>query len=649
VTNPDPNAAREENNLSRRSSLLGLGVVAVAFVLAAALTWRKWPDVLIDFGTQLYIPWRILNGAVLYRDLFYFAGGPFSQYFNALLFKIFGTSFSTLIAANLLLTAAMIFVIYRRFLAAADAWTATLICVSVIFAFAFAEFTLIGNYNYITPYSHEAFHGLVLSIFAIALLSDWINTGKFWRAAAAGFCAGLVFLTKPDIFIALAITVIASFVLFALKRGQKQLPGPLGLFVFAAIVPSLFFFFYFLRVENARDSLCSIVFGWLPLLHGTVTKSPFYIWCMGLDHPYIHTHLKYIAGYFLAVVVVVAIYAFLLRQMKGWAWVKSPYVALLVLMLPVLVWAVRFDWVECGWPLPLLGISACVLMAWNYRHLEAPQVFPLLWSLFALAVLAKLGLLPRIWHYGFALGMPAFVSSVYLLFWLLPKLLERKCGVPAAQLRIMVGAVLFIGLASLFNQSLKIYADKSQALGDGGDKIITYNLATEKSRDIYGTLLWTEKYLPPNATLAVLPQGIMFNYLTRHANPTPGLDWNPTMFTVFGQNKMTEAFEKNPPDYIFIVEWDSSDFGVGYFGSSPEYGQALMEWIRKNYQPQLLIGNEPLKDGKFGIKILKRQSMAQSQSVGGFNASKSLSSSGDKKADPTSNDASVQPKPSGVM
>ena len=178
MTNPEPNAAREESNLSRRSSLLGLGVVAVAFILTAALTWRKWPDVLVDFGTQLYIPWRILNGAVLYRDLFYFAGGPFSQYFNALLFKIFGVSFSTLIAANMLLTAAMIFLIYRRFLAAADAWTATLICLSIVLVFAFAEYTLIGNYNFITPYSHETFHGLVLSVFAIALLCDWINTDK---------------------------------------------------------------------------------------------------------------------------------------------------------------------------------------------------------------------------------------------------------------------------------------------------------------------------------------------------------------------------------------------------------------------------------------------------------------------------------------
>jgi hypothetical protein len=101
------------------------------------------------------------------------------------------------------------------------------------------------------------------------------------------------------------------------------------------------------------------------------------------------------------------------------------------------------------------------------------------------------------------------------------------------------------------------------------------------------------------------------------------------MFTVFGQDTMTEAVEKNPPDYIFIVDWDSSEFKVGYFGSTPEYGQALMQWIQKNYKTQVLIGNEPLKDGRFGIKILKRISPAQAQS-GGFNSSKSLASLADR-------------------
>ena len=627
MTNPEPNAAREENKLSRRSSLLGLGVVAVAFVLAAALSWRKWPDVLVDFGTQLYIPWRISSGAVLYRDLFYFAGGPFSQYFNALLFKIFGVSFSTLIAANLLLTAAMIFVIYRRFLAVTDVWTAALIGLGITFVFAFAEFTPYGNYNYIAPYSHETFHGLVLSVFAIALLCQWIDKGSIWAAMAAGFCTGLVFVTKPDIFMALALAAAVAIALFWQNHGSHKLAKPLAAAILAGILPSLFFFFYFLLVENARESLRSVLFGWMPLLQGSITKNPFYLWCMGMDTPL--AHLGQIVLYFVAVVFVIAIYAFALRWVKKLNRPKPQYVFLIVLISPLLIWAAKFAWFQCGWPLPLLCLSACILTLWYYKKFKYPPVFPLLWSVFSLALLAKLGLFPRIWHYGFALAMPAFVTSIYLLFYLLPKLLMRWFDVPGGEFRLMIGLVLVIGYWNLFDFSQAIYDQKSLALGNGGDRIFTYNLATEESHDVCGALLWADKYLPPDATLAVLPEGVTLNYLTRHVNPTPCLFWDPNCLAMFGQSNMVSAFEKNPPDYIFIAERDYSEFRAGNFGGSPDFCQGLMEWIGKNYQPQFLIGNEPLKGLGFGIKILKHLPVAQAQ-LGGSNASKSLRPSGDR-------------------
>jgi hypothetical protein len=127
-----------------------------------------------------------------------------------------------------------------------------------------------------------------------------------------------------------------------------------------------------------------------------------------------------------------------------------------------------------------------------------------------------------------------------------------------------------------------------------------------EARTTKAALSWIENNVPPDATMAALPQGVIVNYLSRRINPTPDLDWNPTMFTVFGQEKMTAAFEKNPPDYVLLVEWTPYEFGVGEFGHYPGYGVELMRWIGKNYQPVQLFGSEPLKNGLFGIKILKR-------------------------------------------
>ncbi len=40
--------------------------IAAAFVVMAAWSWRTWPDVLVDYGRELYVPWRLAAGQTLY-------------------------------------------------------------------------------------------------------------------------------------------------------------------------------------------------------------------------------------------------------------------------------------------------------------------------------------------------------------------------------------------------------------------------------------------------------------------------------------------------------------------------------------------------------------------------------------------------------
>ncbi|MGD0086180.1 MAG: glycosyltransferase family 39 protein [Verrucomicrobiota bacterium] len=589
------------------SNWAGLAVVAVAFVVAAAVSWRKWPDVIIDFGLQLYLPWRIDQGAVLYRDLHYLAGGPLSQYFNALLFKIFGVSFRTLIFANLAITAALVVMIYRRFLAAADRWTATTICLGVVLVFAFNEYQVVGNYNYITPYSHELFHGLVISILAITFLSDWINKQQMRHVFAAGFCFGLVFLTKPEVFMALAAGVAAAFVIFYVSRGRvgfvvRSAAG----FLAAAVIPVLGFFLFFLRVEDWRASVYATAFAWAPLWLTPVARNPFYLWCTGLDSPAFH--LRQMAIHFFCVALVVALYARLYQRAAG---LGSKRTVQVVLLIPLLAAAGWFDWLNGGAALPLLALTAVILLFANYQKLsgEREMTFPLLWSVFGLGLLAKLGLFSRVWHYGFALAMPAAVTAIYLLFWLLPEVLDRKFDVDPRPFRLAVWLALLIGFGILFRDSETWYVAKTFAVGQGGDRMLAFDPRLNPAgAGVRLCLSWIEENVPREGTLAVLPEGTTINYLSRRVNPTPCLDWSPTMLTVFGQAGMTAAFENHPPDYICLVERDTSEFGVGYFGHSPGYGVELMQWIGNHYRPVYLIGHEPLQNGLFGIQLLKRLS-----------------------------------------
>lgn len=564
MTDPVKNG-RAEIFLARHSFWLGLFVVALVFIAGAALTWRKWPELLGDFGLQLYIPWQLANGKVLYRDLFYFAGGPLSQYYHAALFKLFGPSFLVLIVSNLAITATMLVLIYQRFRAAAGTLTATLIALAVVVGFAFAQYTSFGNCNYLSPYSHELLHGLALSILTLALITDWFAQRKVFALLAAGFCTGLVALTKPDIFLALTLTLSAGCGLSWLVASQRRAPvKSLAAFTAAALVPSAGFFLFFLRTQDWRDSLRFVFFGWRPMFTPAVVNSPFYQWCLGLDTPF--EHLRQTSVHFLVCGMVIIVYAALFKRL-GKAVFPMRWLVGSLALVPLLIAAAQFNWLNCGPALPLLGLVTVGILFWRWRQLADNRrfLFPLLWSIFGILLLAKQGVFPRIWHTGFALAMPTFVSVVYLLLRVLPDFLEDQFQVPRRPMRLGALAVFILALD------------------------------------------WIATNLPPRATLAVVPEGIILNYLSRHPNPTPYLDWNPLVFPVFDVNQTTTAFQNHAPDYIAVVECRAYEFSTGYFGSQPGYGAGVMNWIQNNYQPVALFGSEPLRNGLFGIKILKHQ------------------------------------------
>ena len=65
------------------------------FAALLTVTWRRWPDPLLDFGRDLYIPWMMNQGAALYRDIEH-AYGPLTQHLNAALFRLFEPSVITI-------------------------------------------------------------------------------------------------------------------------------------------------------------------------------------------------------------------------------------------------------------------------------------------------------------------------------------------------------------------------------------------------------------------------------------------------------------------------------------------------------------------------------------------------------------------------
>ena len=181
----------------------------------------------MDFGQQLYIPWRLASGERLYRDIA-LLHGPLSQHVNAILFKIFGASFTVLIFANLVVLAVITALVYRFFQATADRLTATTACLLLLGLFGFSQYVGTGNYNYIAPYTHESTHGMLLLVGMVLAMARYLSHRTRAAAATAGLCFGLALLTKVDIAFAAAGVLGVAAVTVALTISEREPLAPDG-------------------------------------------------------------------------------------------------------------------------------------------------------------------------------------------------------------------------------------------------------------------------------------------------------------------------------------------------------------------------------------------------------------------------------------
>ena len=448
------------------------------------------------------------------------------------------------------------------------------------------------------------------------LFMGWCSRSSPWRflrlgcsrkdfglAMAAGFCGGLAFLTKPEVFLALAISLGAGLLLFwRVKQKTGFLVRSIEVMAVAFLVPLLAFGVYFWIVMDFQQAWRDVCGGWIAVLAAAPRTVNTFAGAWDWTRP--PSICNECSCNVLASPP--------LLPSVSWVWFRpvAPKGLAFVVAVGLGALAMKFNWVDSGQGLPVICLVTLGLLLRRAKGIRLGAdgwcfqfygVFSVLRKL-----LFKLGLFSRIWHYGFVLGMPGFLCGIYLLLWLLPRELERFQVRPAL-LRCVLCLPLLVGLGKLTSHSLRAYAWKTVPIGQGADEMRTFNLQFRpEGVGAAMALRWLETNAPPQATLAVLPTGVMINYLSRRTNPTRYPVWAPPEMAAFGQQKMTDDFIKHSPDYVILVGMRFDEFGEKYFGEETRFGGYLVKWINANYQPKLLIGDDWLQTGQFGIRILQK-------------------------------------------
>jgi hypothetical protein len=571
--------------------------------LDAWWTWRKWPDVLLDFGRELYVAWQLSVGKTLYTDIAYFKG-PLSPYLNAFWFHLFGVSLTTLIFCNFAILALTVFLLYQIFAFITNRLTAITCCVVFLVLFAFPQFIGFGNYNFICPYSHELTHGIALSLLGIWFLRIHLKNRSPASIAGAGLVLGLVFLTTAEISLAafVALSVWLGLILWQEKPSSARL---IIWFIGYALVPPTIAFFLLCLKMPASQALAGVLGSWTTVFNENATSLKFYRDVMGTSN--ITASLEAIVrwlGLYALVFGIAAAAAFAIpRRIVTRPWLL-PVVFAVVAGVVVASCQSR-AWLSAARPLPVLlvviGIASVteLIKRRQTNQVTAPLVIRLTVLAFAFVLLGKITFNVHVSHYGFALAMPATLVTVAMLLFWIPAAIDQR-GASGGVFRAIALSVLTIAVIAHLEVQQSYLRWKTHPVSQGADLI----LSDPRGEMVNAALSSIVSHIQTNETLTVLPEGAMLNYLSRRASAVPLVNFMPLEFILYGKDRTLESFHNHPPDYIVLVHKDTSEYGFQFFGR--DYGQMLWEWIQKNYHPVTLIGDPPLRDANFGILLLGR-------------------------------------------
>lgn len=584
-------------------------LLSSAFLALTLWSWGRWPDALVDYGQQLYVAWRLAEGETLYRDLAWLHG-PLSAWLHGGLMRVFGTHLWTLALFNHLVVAAVTALwlyLLRPLVSRTAAVAGALVFLCV---FAFGQYLPIASYNWICPYTYEITHGIALALAAVLALghhaSHHAATGRSRSLAGAGLLLGLVFLTKTEVFLAALVALTSGVVAF---RVQRRAPLPellrsLGLLLGTAMTPVLAAALWLAPPLGLPGAFSALLSPYRYALDPRLTGIPLYQRLAGLDRPLTHLLLMLLALAMLAAVLGAAAGLARLAGREGrdrrWRWIAD--LGLLALFV-VLVWnREAIPWLQLARPLPLLLLVLLVITGRRLVRRDGAETAGTvtLWTLgvLSLALLAKMPLSARLYHYGFALAMPGTVLLTALAVDRLPRWLARRGG-RGDRLRLALVALVALAILGHLSLTAERRAAKTVWIDAGFDGF----WADHRGVGVNAAVAALERRAAPEDTVLVVPDGILISYLARRPSSVRYLNWVPTDVRIFGEDRMLADLRANPPDWVVVVDKSTAEHGARWFGR--DYARKVGAWIEDEFEPVGGVGPEPLTGRGFGVRWLR--------------------------------------------
>lgn len=518
---------------------------------------------LIDTGREVYFPERVLNGEILFRDIFVLFG-PLSYQINANLYKIFGTHINTLYfagIANSFVILTVYYLIARKITSIKVSWLACFVLMSIcIFSHHVS--------NYIFPYSYAMIYALSTFLISVLLSIYYIEKSKPVYLILAALFIGVSITSKLDF--AVFFLALLAIGLFYKPLDKKSL---ILLILAFLLVPSISMSSLFLSglklnefttyFNTIQEFINSSFFRYFYQEHTGLYPTPKILWVLW-------SVIKIFLYNFSIIFAVFFSFFWIFSKIPG-SKAKTALQIVVFLLLYVIFPKTYFKEIGNIFSLGWLAISTTLILLICLRD----KVFALVAVAGIIAALKSYFLI-NLNIFGTYLVPLLILVNLVFIFDKVPEMLKfipKKPWGETCFTSVFILSLVF--MATNYNYVTKLH---NYPIKTSKGSIYTME---KLGKNLSSLLAYIDTNVPGDKTFLVMPEGILFNFLTDRESDSWYHSFTPHFVDVFSEEKIIKNIKTQKPDYIFITNQETDDFKYKNFCS--DYAQNICKYIQENY------------------------------------------------------------------
>lgn len=575
--------ARGKFQKARARSLLPISLLIGSTFGLFLVSRGKWSDAIIDSGREWIVPDALARGELLYRDVVYWFG-PFTPYFHAAFFRLFGSSFQTLVLAGVVGSLGVVAALYvglRRTTGRREAALWTALAVPALVFMPNAGGSILGM-------GFRMWHAAAFGLLAIAYAARPGARHCLRNAFTVGLLCALAGLCRTEWGLAiLGACLLAAGVRRSSHVGfarEAATTAAAALAVFGGVMA----FFMTVSTPSAVLSDAPVLLIGVPeLTRRNVLLADLRDWPGGLGS-LLYSSATWVGAFL--VVEFAALRGYARDRLRR----RAPWFFAIAVILMLTASTGGASGASLWSAAPAVCVAGLVVGIRRHRHPHAA----------ALAGFGLAGLLLSHRRFFFITDAPYVGPPLLFAFCCAAGLLRlivvtEKKRLLRQRLRagILAGVAILTTIAFVGRIARYASDDRVPVLGTDGMLFAHPKL----SRQIENLAVEVRRLGHPDEGLVVFPEGELLNYLTGRRNRLRHKLYLPGYVTGRNEDEILRSLKRERPAAIVIWNRPTGEYGRGSFGA--DYAKRISRWIQESYVES---PSAALRHGSFYVLYVRR-------------------------------------------